>query len=75
MDDLAELHLEYDRLKRQKDNLEKNYGRRKKLNLCDETYEHDINFDLKQLNQDLGVLNRKIKSIESEQIRHKMINE
>ena len=75
MDDVNELKLEHDRLKRQKDNLEKNYERRKKLNLCDEEYEHDINIDLKQLNNDIGVLQRKIRSIESEQNRHKLINE
>ncbi|MBT4870474.1 MAG: hypothetical protein HON47_02790 [Candidatus Diapherotrites archaeon] len=75
MEELSELKLEYDRLKRQKDNLEKNYERRKKLKLCDEEYEHDINIDIKQLTHDLGILHRKIKAIESEQHRHKLINE
>jgi len=75
MEELVELRLEYDRLKRQRDNLEKNYERRKRLNLCDEKYEHEINIDLKQLNQDLGFLHRKIRSIESEQNRKKLINE
>ena len=75
MDELKELQLEYDRLKRQRDNLEKNYERRKKLKLVDEEYEHDITIDLKQLNQDLGYLHRKIRAIESEQARHKLIND
>jgi len=74
MEDIKELELEYGRLIRQKENLEKNYERRKRLNLCDEKYEHEINYDLRQLNQDIGFLQRKIRSIESEQNRHKIIN-
>ena len=75
MGELEEFKLEYARLKRQKDSLEQNYERRKRLNLCDEEYDHDITIDLKQLNQEMGYLIRKIKAIESEQTRHKMINE
>jgi hypothetical protein len=75
MSEIAELKIEYQRLKRQKDSLEQNYERRKKLKLCDEEYEHDINIDLKQLNQELGYLHRKIRAIESEETRHKMIND
>jgi len=71
MSELKELQLEYERLKRQKENLEKNYERRKKFNLCNEEYEQEINIDLKQLNHDIGYLKRKIKSIESEQVRKK----
>jgi len=74
MEDIKELELEHERLKRQKENLEKNYERRKRLNLCDEKYEQEINYDLKQLNQDIGFLHRKIKTIESEQTRKKMIH-
>jgi len=73
MEDINELKLEHERLARQKDNLEKNYERRKRLNLCDEKYEHEINYDLQQLNQDIGFLHRRIKAIESEQNRHKII--
>jgi len=71
MSELKELQLEYERLKRQKENLEKNYERRKKFNLCNEEYEQEINIDLKQLNHDIGYLKRKIKSNESEQVRKK----
>jgi len=73
MEELQELQLEYDRLKRQKENLEQNYARRKKLNLCDEEYEHDITIDIKQLDHDLGYLHRKIKAFESEATRKKII--
>ena len=75
MSELSELKLQHDRLKRQRDSLEKNYERRKKLKLCDEEYDHEINVDLKQVNQDLGYLHRKIRAIESEEVRHKLINE
>lgn len=74
MSELDELKLEYDRKSRTKESLEKNYERRKKLNLLTDSYQKEISAELRQLNSDLSYLQRKIRSIESEENRRRMIN-
>ncbi len=75
MDNLYDLNLELQKLTRTKDNIQKNYDRRKKLNLLDPPYERQLKEDIRKIEFDISALNRKIRSVESAQYRSKIINE
>lgn len=72
---IDELKLDYERQSRILDNLKKNYERRKKLNLTDPAYERQILADIRKVESDLSALARQMRSIQSEQLRKKIINE
>jgi hypothetical protein len=74
MPELNELKLELIRKEKMKESLEKNYERRKKFKLLNDNYEREISAELRQLTQDIGILKRKVRSIESEENRRKIIN-
>jgi hypothetical protein len=69
MDNVFELKLDFDRKNRVKENLEKNFERRKRLNLLEEDYERGIKKEIRELESELSTLARKIRSIESEKSR------
>jgi polyhydroxyalkanoate synthesis regulator phasin len=69
MGDISELKLDFDRKNRIKENLEKNFERRKRLNLLEEDYERGIKKEIRELESELSTLARKIRSIESEKSR------
>jgi len=73
--ELEDLRYEHKRASLQRDSLQKNYDRRKKLKLSDDTYERDILHDIAIMDDQLRELNKKIRSIESEQERSKIISE
>ncbi len=75
MQNLNELKLDVERLERMKNNVQKNYDRRKKLNLLDPPYERQLKEDIRKLESDISSLNRQMRSIESQQYRSKMIND
>lgn len=75
MDDLKELNLELARITRIRDNLKKNYDRRKKLNLIDAEYESSVKPELRKYDNDIAGLERQIRSRESENYRKKIIND
>jgi hypothetical protein len=75
MDEIKELKYEYDNLKRVRDNLQKNYDRRKKLNLLDDDYERQANFELRKYDSDLATINRRIRSIESAELRKRNLRD
>lgn len=75
MESLYDLNLELQKLKRTRDNIQKNYDRRKKLNLLDPPYERQLKEDLRKMDLDIAGLNRTIRSVESQQYRSKIINE
>ncbi|MDD4250775.1 MAG: hypothetical protein PHX27_01125 [Candidatus ainarchaeum sp.] len=74
METISDLQLDSERKKRLKENLVKNYDRRKKLNILDPDYERQLLSDIKKLDSDLSYIERKIRSIQSEQVRKKLIN-
>ncbi len=74
MTEIEDLQLDLERKKRVKENLEKNFERRKKLNLLEPDYERQIVSDIKNLESELSSIQRRIRTIESEQIRKKLIN-
>ncbi|MDD3083764.1 MAG: hypothetical protein PHP82_01960 [Candidatus ainarchaeum sp.] len=74
MDNISELKIDYDRKRRMKENLEKNFERRKKLNLVDPAYERQIISDIKELESEMACIERKVRSIQSEKARKKLIN-
>jgi hypothetical protein len=74
MKEIVELNEELQRKKRMLDNLKKNYERRKRLNLLDGAYESEIKSEIKTIENEIAVIQRRIRSIESESIRSKYIN-
>lgn len=73
-DDISDLKLEVIKKSRIRENLLKNYERREKLNLADSAYKNQILSEIKNLDNEIAFLNRKIRSKESEEVRRKMIN-
>jgi polyhydroxyalkanoate synthesis regulator phasin len=73
MNNVFELKLDFDRKNRVKENLEKNFERRKRLNLLEEDYERSIKKEIRELESELSILSRKIRSIESEKSRKKLL--
>ena len=74
MDEVSELKYEYEKLLRLKQSLVANYERRKKLKLCDDAYETDINHEILKNDSEMKALLRQIRSIESEKIRKNVIS-
>jgi len=72
-EELTEAKYEYDKAVRLRDNLQKNYDRRKKLNLLDEDGERDLLNDLSKATENMNYLKRKMNSIESQMSRSKLI--
>ena len=74
MEEVVELNEELLRKQRVLDNLKKNYERRKRLNLIDSFYKSDITQEIRNLENEIAIIKRRIRSIESESIRSKYIN-
>ena len=74
MDEINDLKLDYERKTRVLDNLKKNYQRRKKLGLIEPAYEQQIKFDIKESEKELAIIQRQIRSIESQRSRSKFMN-
>ncbi len=75
MESISDLKYEYEKKQRVLDNLKKNYERRKKLNLAEPDYERQIKADIRTIESELSYLARKMRGIESEQTRKRIINE
>jgi len=74
-EELAELKYQYDKNMRVKESLQKNYERRKKLNLLDDSYEDEIRGDIREAERTLDDLKSKIRKLESQSARSKVIEE
>ena len=73
--ELEDLRYEYDKAVRIKASLEKNYERRKKLNLLDENEEESIKDDLKDVSIQIDNLRSKVRRLESQKMRSRVIAE
>jgi hypothetical protein len=73
MDELKEIKLEIEKLVRYKQNLEKNFERKEKLNLIDDQFKRTHLIEVNDLNDKLSRLKRKYRMIESQEIRKKNI--
>ena len=67
--ELDNVKYEYDKAQRLLDNLEKNYERRKKLNLLDEYTERELKDEVRIAKDNLAQLKRKYRSMESQKYR------
>lgn len=74
-EDLADLKYEYEKAMRVKASLEKNYERRKKLNLLDENAEDDLKDDIASVVRQIEDLKRKVRALESQKARSRTIAE
>lgn len=75
MDKLQEFNLDYVRLTRTRDNLKKNFDRRKKLNLLEDSDERQLKEDIRKLDLEISSIQRQIRSIESQNLRSKIIKD
>lgn len=75
MNKLDELKLDYIRLTRTRDNLQKNYDRRKRLNLIDAPDERQLKEDIRRLDLEISSIQRQVRSIESQNLRSKIIKD
>lgn len=73
--ELEDVKYEYEKAVRLRDSLQKNLDRRKKLNLADESYEGDIKSEIEAINDSIDVLKRKLRKLESEVTRSRVIEE
>ena len=73
--ELEDLRYEYDKAVRIKASLEKNYERRKKLNLLDENEEESLKADIKDASIQIDDLRSKVRRLESQKMRSKVIAE
>jgi len=69
MTEIEELKYQYDKAVRNKDNLEKNFARRKKLHLLDDVTEREILDEMRKTTEEVSFLGRKMRSMESQQLR------
>ena len=67
--ELENVKYEHDKAQRLLDNLEKNYERRKKLNLLDDYSERELRDEIRVAKDSLAQLKRKYRSMESQQHR------
>jgi len=74
-EELEELKYEYEKALRVKASLEKNYERRKKLNLLDSSEENSIKDDLHEVSRQIDDLRMKVRRLESQHTRAKIISE
>lgn len=73
--ELDDLKYEYDRAVRERDNLQKNLDRRKKLNLADESYEDEIKAEIEAANDKISDLRTRLRRLQSEVMRSHVISE
>jgi len=73
--ELEELKYEYEKALRVKASLEKNYDRRRKLNLLDSSEENSIKDDLREASRQIDDLRMKVRRLESQHTRAKIISE
>jgi len=74
-DELSELKYEYDKAARLRDSLQKNLDRRKKLGLLDKNYERQLLDEIREIEEEMDSLRKKIRAIESVRIRSSNISE
>jgi hypothetical protein len=74
-DEIAELKYQYDKAVRVRDNLQKNLERRKKLNLLDSFEEDSLLGDIAEAGRNAEDLRKRMRSLESEASRSKIISE
>jgi len=67
--ELDNVKYEHDKAQRLLDNLEKNYERRKKLNLLDEYTERELKDEIRVAKDNLAQMKRKYRSMESQNYR------
>jgi len=72
---LEDLKYEYEKAMRVKTSLEKNYERRKKLNLLDNDTEYSIKQEIEEITGQLSDLKRRVRALESEHNRSRVISE
>jgi len=73
--ELEDLKYEYEKALRVKASLEKNYDRRKKLNLLDANEEDSLKDDLREVGRQIDDLRAKVRRLESQHTRAKIISE
>ncbi len=73
--ELSDLKYEYDKAVRLRDNLQKNLDRKKKLNLADAGFEDDVKYEIQQVDEKISEMRSKIRRLESEATRAKVISE
>lgn len=74
-EELEDLKYEYEKALRVKASLEKNYERRKKLNLLDRNEEESIKDDLADIAGQISDLKMKVRKLESQGMRSRIISE
>ena len=69
-------YLKYELIKKERDisNLEKGYDRRKKLKILSEADDNDMMEELRELRTEQSKIKRRILSLESQQIRSRMLD-
>ena len=72
---LEDLRYEYEKAMRVKASLEKNYERRKKLNLLDDDAEYDLKKDIASVSFQVEDLKKKVRALESQKTRSRVISE
>ena len=72
---LEDLKYEYEKAMRVKASLEKNYERRKKLNLLDNDTEYSLKQEIEEITGQLSDLKRRVRALESEHNRSRVISE
>ncbi len=72
---LEDLKYEYEKALRVKASLEKNYERRKKLNLLDEDTEYDLKRDITEVTAQLEDLKKRVRALQSQTTRSRIISE
>ncbi len=72
--EIIQVKYEYERAFRFLENLKKNYERRKKFNLIDDKYSSQILPDLQKAESEVAYLKRRIRALESEETRAKIIH-
>ena len=73
MTELEDLKYEYEKAMRVKVNLEKNLERRKKLNLLDNVTEEELRGEIAEASRNLEDMRRRVRSMESEKTRSRVI--
>ena len=73
--ELEDLKYEYEKAMRVKASLEKNYERRKKLNLLDDAAEEELKDDIAAVGRQVEDLKRQVRSAESQKARSRVIAE
>jgi|GEM_PF-1349682 len=72
---LEDLKYEHEKAMRVKTSLEKNYERRKKLNLLDENTEYSLKQEIGDITGQLEDLKKRVRALESQHNRSRVISE